>query len=273
MGGFEPLPIRSKVRDRLKKIIMASMEGLKSRYLLRESKVARVLDDQPVALRITYSGASTSAPVISVITATSMTLTTSFGATVFTFATFSTLALLAAAINAGKGDAGAGAALGGFTARIMDALPSTITTASNIIVSAGLVASSVEGELVYDALIDTSTTKFLAYRVAYDRNVVSRKAINGHRVSLVDFVYNANVSAAEAGAVRIYEYNPIDGSTTLVWAATSVDSTGTAGATDLSFSTCPLTASEGREYIVMVMDTTSLTDSATNYLQVSFVRE
>lgn len=249
------------------------MEGLKSRALLAESKVARILDDKPVALRIVYSGASTSAPVISIITATSLTLTTSLGATVYTFATFSTLALLAAGINSGLGDGGVGAAGTGFTARVMDAIPTQITTASNIVVSAGLVASTVNGEVVYDALLDTSTSKNISYRVSFDRNVVARKAANGHRVKLDNFVYNVNVSAAEAGAVRVYEYNPIDGTTTLVWAATSVDSTGTAGATTLSFSTCQLTASEGRDLIVMIMDTASVTDDATNYLQVGFIRE
>jgi len=246
------------------------MEGLKSRYLLRESKVARVLDDQSVAIRIAYNGASTSAPVISIITATSLTLTTSFGATVFTFAgLFGTLALLAAGINAGKGDAGAGAALGGFSARILDAVPSQITTASNLVVSAGLVASSVEGELVYDAMLDTSTSKNVCYRVAYDRNVVSRKAVAGHRVALGNFSYNENVSGAEAAAVRIYEFNPIDGSTNLVWAAVSVDAIVTA----IDFADYPLTASEGREYVVMISDATSLTDAAVNYLQVGFIRE
>lgn len=248
---------------------MASKDGLITRYYLSESKVSRVLDDGSVAVRITYSGASTSAPVISVITATSMTLTTSLGATVYTFATYSTLALLVAGINSGVGDGSAGAAGAGFNARLMDALPTTITTASNIVVSAGLVASVVNGETVYDAMLDTSTTKAVMYRIAYDRNVVSKKATNGHRVKLVNFSYNVNVSAAEAGAVRLYEYNPVDGTTNLVWAATSVDAT----LTTLDFSACPLTASEGRELVVMVMDTTSVTDAATNFLQVSFIRE
>jgi len=253
---------------------MASLDGLRTRAYLAESKVTRVLDDASVAIRIAYNGASTSAPVISIITATSLTLTTSLGATVFTFGSgFDTLSLLAAGINAGIGDGGLSGAGTGFSARIMDALPTTITTASNLVVSAGLVASSVNGEVVYDAMLDTSTTKAIAYRIAYDRNVVSRRSSNGHRVKLSSFVYNLNVSAAEAGAVRVYEFNSVDGTTTLVWAATSVDSTGAAGATSLDFSTCPLTASETRELIVYVMDTTSLTDNATNYLQVSFIRE
>lgn len=248
---------------------MASLDGLRVRHLLAESKVVRVLDDQSVALRIVYSGASTSAPVISIITATSMTLTTSLGATVFTFATFTTLALLAAAINAGAGDGGAGAAGAGFSCRILDAIPSQIVTASNLVVSAGLVAHSVDGEMVYDALMDTSTSKNVCYRISNDRNVVARKARGGHRVKLVDFIYNENISGAEAAAVRIYEFNKVENTTTLVWAALSVDAT----ATEIDFSLNPLTASEGNELIVMVMDTTSLTDAAANFLQVSFIRE
>lgn len=248
---------------------MASLDSLKVRHYLAETKQARVLDDQPVAIRIAYTGASTSAPVISIITATSLTLTTSLGATVFTFATFSTLSTLAAAISSGLGDAGAGAAGPGFTARIMDALPATITTASNLIASAGLVASTVNGETVYDALLDTSTTKMIAYRVALDRNVNVRKPIDGHRVKLNDFVYNVNISGAEAGAVRIYEYSKKDGTTNLVWAALSVDATSTT----IDFSTVPLTASEGSEYIVAVTDATSVTDATANFLQVGFTRE
>ena len=250
---------------------MASTDGLKARKLLAESKVVRILDDKPVAIRIAYNGASTTAPVISIITATSLTLTTSLGATVFTFGSgFGTLSLLAAGINAGIGDSSLGAAGAGFSARIMDALPTTITTASNLVVSAGLVASTVNGELVYDALLDTSTTKMIAYRVAYDRNVIVRKSINGHRVKLVNFSYVFNPSAAEAAAVRIYEMNAADGTTNLVWAALSVDQG--AGAS-YDFSTFPLTASEGSEYIVALTDATSVTDDSTNFLQVGFIRE
>ena len=248
---------------------MASLDGLRIRHLLAESKVVRVLDDQSVALRIVYSGASTSAPVISVITAASMTLTTSLGATVFTFATFSTLTLLAAAINAGIGDGGLSGAGAGFSCRILDAIPSQITTASNIVASAGLVASSVYGEMVYDALMDTSTSKNVCFRVSNDRNIVAKKARGGHRVKLVGFSYNENVSAGEAAAVRVYEFNSVDKSTNLVWAALSVDATITA----IDFSDAPLTASEGNELIVMVSDGTSLTDAAANFLQVSFIRE
>jgi len=252
---------------------MASRDSLEIRSLLAESKVVRVADDQPVAIRIAYTGASTSAPVISVITATSLTLTTSLGATVYTFSTYTNLGLLVAGINSGLGDGGVGAAEGGFTARLMDGIPTMSTETDQLKVSAGLVASTVEGETVYDVLLSTAKAFMLTYRVSLDRNVLSRRNSNGHRVKLSKFVYNANVSAAEAGAVRIYEYSKTDGTTTLVWAATSVDSTGAVGATTLDFSDAPLTAKEGNDLIVMIMDTTSLTDNATNYLQVSFIRE
>ena len=250
---------------------MASLNSLQTRAALAETKVTRVLDDKSVALRITYSGASTSAPVISIITATSLTLTTSLGATVFTFGSgFGTLTLLAAGINGGKGDSGLGAAGGGFTCRIMDALPTMITTASNLVVSSGLTSSTVNGETVYDVLVDTSTTKMVAYRISYDRNVaINTKLRGGHRVKVSGISYYENVSAAEAGAVRIYEYSAADGTTTLVWAATSVDATITAH----DFSTCPYTASEGNDLLVMVTDASSLTDDAANYLQVSYIRE
>jgi hypothetical protein len=250
---------------------MASKDSLIMRHYAASSKVARILDDQPVAIRISYSGASTTAPVISVITATSLTLTTSIGATVFTFATFTTMNALVNAINAGIGDGGLGAAGGGFYARLMDALPTTITTASNIVVSAGLVVKTVNGEAVYDAMLDTSTTKMIAYRVAYDRNVnINRKLANGHRVAISGFSYVANISSAEAGAIRIYEYDKQSGDTTLVWANVSVDQS-TGGTFD--FSANPYTAQEGGEFLVMVMDTTSVTDDSTNFLQVSYIRE
>lgn len=248
---------------------MSSLDGLMARAYSAETKQGRVLDDGSVAIRIAYTGSSTSAPVISIITATSLTLTTSLGATVFTFATFSTLATLVAAINSGLGDGGVGAAGKGFTARIMDALPTTITTASNLVVSAGLVASNVNGETVYDAMLDTSTTKMVAFRVAMDRNINIAKPWRGHRVKLNNFVYNVNVSAAEAGAVRIYEFNKISGATTLVWAATSVDVTNTT----VDFASVPLTAAEGVEYVVAVTDATSVTDAAGNFLQVGYTLE
>ena len=253
---------------------MASLDSLRVRKYAAVSKVTRTLDDQSVAIRIAYdakTGGSTSAPVISIITATSLTLTTSLGATVFTFGSgFGTLALLAAGITSGVGDGGLSGAGFGFSCRIMDALPTTLTTASNLVVSGGLVAKTVNGETVYDALLDTSTTKMIAYRVAMDRNVNSLSAKGGHRVKLVNFSYVFNPSAAEAGAVRIYEFNKVDGTTTLVWAALSVDQG--AGAT-FNFEDAPLTAAEGNEYIVALTDATSVTDDSTNFLQVSFIRE
>jgi hypothetical protein len=249
---------------------MASLDGLKIRKLLAQSKVVRVLDDKSVALRIVYSGASTSAPVISIITATSLTLTTSLGATVFTFGSgFGTLALLAAAINSGVGDGGLSGAGLGFSCRILDAIPSQITTASNLIVSAGLVAHSVNGEMVYDALLDHSTSKNVCYRISTDRNVVAKGPKGGHRVKLVDFIYDENVSAGQAGAVRVYEFNSVAGSTDLIWAALSVDAT----ITEIDLSKNPLSSEEGGELIVMVMDDTSLTNDPANFLQVSFIRE
>lgn len=248
---------------------MSSLNALQTRALAAETKQGRVLDDGSVAIRIAYTGTSTSAPVISVITATSLTLTTSLGATVFTFATFSTLALLTAAINSGLGDGGVGAAGKGFTARIMDALPSTVTTASNLVVSAGLVSTTVAGETVYDVMLDTSTTKMVAFRVSMDRNINVAKPWRGHRVKLNNFVYNVNVSLAEAGAVRVYEYSKLSGATTLVWAATSVDATNTT----VDFATVPMTAAEGSEYIVAITDGTSVTDAAANFLQVGYTLE
>ena len=254
---------------------MASLDSLKVRKLLGENKVVRLADGEGVAIRIAYTGTSTTAPVISVITATSLTLTTSLGATVFTFSTFTTVALLAAAIGRGIGDGGLSAAGGGFACRILDALPTQSTETDELAVSAGLVGHTVNGETVYDVMLDDTksfATSGLAYRVAYDRNVNLRKAVGGHRVSLSGFVYNCNVNGVLAGAIKIYEMD-LNGSTNLIWAATSVDSTGAAGATTLDFSAAPLTAAEGNELIVCITDATSITASAQNYLQVSFTRE
>lgn len=260
---------------------MASKDGLLTRKLAATSKVVRVLDMGSVALRIAYTGASTTAPVITIITATSLTLTTSLGSTVFTFGAaapgFGTLALLAAGINAGSGDTaglvgttGVGPAGTGFSCKILDAIPTQITTASNLVVSGGLVASIVNGETVYDAMLDTSTSLFIGYRVTMDRNVNLGMVKEGHRVKIAGFSYIFNPNGALANAIKIYEYNKADGTTTQIWGALSVDQG--AGAT-FDWSTNPLTAAEGNEYVVALTDGTSLTADPTNFLQVSYIRE
>jgi hypothetical protein len=81
-------------------------------------------------------------------------------------------------------------------------------------------------------------------------------------------MYYANVSAAEAGAVRIYKWDASAKTETLVWAATSVD----ASETTHTFSQ-GLSAGENNDFIVRVMDTTSITDDAANYLQVEYTKE
>ena len=261
---------------------MASLDGLRIRKYLSESKVARLTCDGPVALRISYDGASTSAAVVTVTTATSLALTTSFGTTTFTFGAagpgFGTLSLLCDGINGGTGDTaglvgttGQGPAKGGFHCRILDALPSTITTASNLVEAlGGEVSHVVEGETVYDVMLDTSTTKAVAYRISQDRNVIPLKPSNGKRVKLVNFSYNLNVSAPELGAVRIYQYSKLSGATDLVWAAASTAATLTVH----DFKDAPLTASDGKELIVYITDATSIIDSlGVDFLQVSFIRE
>lgn len=239
---------------------MSSLDSLLARRALGRGITLRVIDDTPVALRLRYRGTGTITSV-TVVTGTDLTMITSDGGTdAYAFATYTTMEKLANAINND----------GIFEARILDALTGDLTTGSTLVNGAITAALNNEGYLTWDVKVDTSVAKMLSVRLTpdYDRGFQAPK--KSHRVSLKEIKYSANVSAAEAKAVRVYSI--VDDVETLIWSAASVDSTGspTVGLTTITFASGygKITGNNGDELLVRVLDATSLTDDAYNFLEV-----
>lgn len=222
--------------------------------------VARVTDDTPVALRIAHTKNVAVTSVI-VVPGTGITLIDADGTSgSLAFATYTTLGTLADAINA----------LPNWECKIIDGLRSD-STGSSSIVSTTITASTYQGETVWDALWDTSVIKAYTVRASYDKNVTIEKAKGLHRVKLQGINYYANVNAAAANAVRVYEWDARFKTETQIWGSVSVDATDTAitfaGGLGL------ITANYGNDLIIRVQDATSLTDSTSGYLQAAYIKE
>jgi len=244
---------------------MASQDFLVTRYYAAEPTVGRVVDDGPIALRIKDVAGGSSTPTVVVSdTSSTITVTDSDGnatAIDLSAAAYDTMGEVVDKINAAAG----------FECKLLDALRSDAS--NDVLVNGAVTAAVVDGESVFDIKVTTDAADAITYRVTYDRGVSLNRPKGAHRVKLTKFTYNADVSAAEAGAIRIYKWNAHDKTETLIWQATSVDGAGS-GANDTSHTfangLCP---GEGNDLIVRVMDTTSITDNAANFLQCEYTRE
>ena len=103
-------------------------------------------------------------------------------------------------------------------------------------------------------------------RITYDRAVENTRPSGGHRIVLVDFVYNIDLTAA-AGAVKLYETSGVNGQTeTQVMGRLSVDTTDTT--VDFGLGTTP---GEGKDYVIAIDGT--VVDANANLLQAQYKRE
>lgn len=242
---------------------MSSLDFLKSRAYTAKYEVGRIVDDGAVPIRIKHVGTGTSTPTV-VLSSTSSLLTITDGAGTATAidlstAAYNTVGEVADYING----------LANWSCKVLDALRADAT--DNMWIDGAVTASVVDGETVFDIKTDTSAFKSLTYRCTYNRGVKNEKPSGLHRVKLQGITYNANVNAASANGVRVYEWDNRFKTETQIWQATSVDATDTA----ITFASGQglITANEGNDLIVRVIDGTSLTDDAANFLQVSFTKE
>lgn len=237
---------------------MASLDSLQIRDLAAQSTGIRYVDDGPIALRIVHTGTA-AVTSVTCTTATNLVLIDADGTTTSTFATDTDLGKVADRINASAN----------WKCKILDGLRATATNASNFLENAAVTANVLNDELGYSLHLDTSATDDFLIRCTYDRTAQGLLPASGHRVKLVKFEYNLDVSAAEAAAVRVYEWDPVLKTETLIWSAASVDAT----LTTHDFTKGPITAKEGNDLVILVTDATSITDAAGNYLQAIYVRE
>lgn len=233
-----------------------SEDFLQIRYLLREDHIGYVKDDTPVAIRIRQVGGA-EVTSVTVTTGNDIELIDSDGTTTVEFATYTTIGEVADAINATSN----------WECKVLDALRSDAS--ANTLVDGAISSSVTDGVTYYDALVDTDAKDSVTYRVTYDRAVGENRPKGAHRVHLKEFTYNVDVNAAQVDGVQVWE---CDGSEeTQKVSRNSVDSTETT--VNWANGRVGLTAAEGNDLVVRIDDTTSISDSNDNFLEVVGVLE
>lgn len=228
---------------------------VKVRYYLAKGVIGQVGDDLPVLMLMQYIG-SGSVTSVTVTAATDITMVTSDGGTdVYTWAAYTTMGALVAAINKD----------GIFEAKILDCL-STTATGANLAIG-GVLTADANGN--YSMLSDTSNALFLAYRVTYDRTFgVTSKIRNGHRVHIQEIVTDLTLGGgADVNAFQIYECTPSGNSAPYSGAETLIyrkaPTSGSVSTTTWASGNGKITANEGDDLLVVIVDTVSITGTIT----------
>lgn len=238
---------------------MSSLDSAMIKAYQAQSTVGRVVDDTPVAFRIVHTDASAAVTSVTVTTATNIVLIDADGTSTITFATYDNMGKVVDAINA----------LDNWDCVILDALRADAS--ASVLVDGAITSSTLNGEVIWDALVDTSAAVFMTYRCAYSRNVNATRPKGGHRVKLQEFTYNVNIGTAAANKVRVYEWDNINKTETQIWQAASVDATSTTH--NFASGNGMITAGYGNDLIVRITDAATMTDAAANHLQCVYIRE
>lgn len=232
---------------------MASLDYALTRQALAKGVARTVVDDTPIAIRLWYIGTGTVTSV-TVTTATNIVMVTSDGGTdTYTFATYTTVGTLVDAINKD----------GIFHARVIDALRADATTASNFIDGAITAGADENGRTDWDVLVDTSSTDYMTVTLS-PLGLNYETQGEGHRVHLIEAVYNVNVNAALANGFRIYRRRGV--TETQIYRRASVDATETT--VNFASGNGKITGNPDDEIIVRILDTTSITDAAANFVEI-----
>ena len=234
---------------------MPSLEMVRTRHYLKRGVIGQVADDGAVLFTMKYVGTGSVTSVI-VTTATDITMITSDGGTdAYTWASYTTVGALVAAINKD----------GIFEAKILDCL-STTATGSGLAI-AGTLAADANGE--YQVKSDTSNAFFLAYRITYDRTFGTNvKLRNGHRVSLKEIVTDITLGGgADANGLKVYECSPNGNSAPYAGAEIlkyqKTPTTGSAATINWASGNGEITGNEGNDLLIIVSDGTSVTGNIT----------
>jgi hypothetical protein len=95
-------------------------------------------------------------------------------------------------------------------------------------------------------------------------------------VHIVAIDYNVDVNAGSANGLRIYKWNPNTNVEEQIWGKLNVDgANSTANDTSVTFQSGEgmVSSGVGNDLIVRIIDGTSVTDRAVNFLQVSYICE
>lgn len=229
---------------------MGSLDAAQLRAANAKGDVRQVGSDTPIAVRLQYKGSGTVTSV-TVTTATNIVLVTSDGGTdTYAFATYDNIGKLVDAIN---GD-------GIFDAKVLDTVRSEATASQ--LVDGAITASTEDGEVYYDAKLDTDACDYFAVRLAYDRGFKKSHGAT-HKVHLQEIVYLMNLTTASANNVKVYE---IDGATeTVVMQTLPVDNTETT--INFASGRGKISAGFGNDIVVKIDDGGNLADADGNFLR------
>jgi hypothetical protein len=228
---------------------MGSLDGLKTRRLLRRGQIVQWGTDGPVAIRL-RNKAGKAVTSVTVTTGTNIVLIDSVGTTTVAFATYTTIGAVVGAINA----------TADWEAKALDALLSQAST-STLLDGAITVGTDGNGNAVYDVKQDTSTGLQIAVCLSPFRSFDNPK---GHRVNLVKLEYAVNMGTAAVNSAQLWLRK--DGVESQVFGALSVDTTDTT-VFDYTGGTYEFSGKDDEEMIFIVKDAATLSDATTNYVQ------
>ena len=240
---------------------MSSVDSLQVRSLLKKGKIGQITSDSPVALRIKFVGGGSVTSVTNTAATDLVLIGTNAAGTsetvTSTYSTDTTIGAVADRINASAN----------WEARVLDTVRTMATDSSELGVDTGVLSTTTyEGVPYYDIHTDTSVAQELSYRITYDRHVgVNKPKRKKHRVTLQEFVYYATLGTAAADGIQIWE---CDGTVeTQLYSALSISAVATT--TNWASGEGYITANDGNDIVVSLVDSGTITDSTDNYLNVT----
>jgi hypothetical protein len=237
---------------------MASLDGIRVRKFLASGKVVQRADDASIALRVRYIGAA-GTPSVVMTSATKVAMTDATAAVDYTWANYATMGALADAINAS----------GLWEVKLLDCLRADVTLNSfkaNTTVTPG---TDENGVTVWDFVHDnTIVTNGIYVASVCLSPFMNFDAPKGHRVHVREIDYCQNVGTAAADSVQLYKRLG-NGTETKIFGTLSVDSTGTATVTSISWASGKgkISGGDNEEFILRVKDAGSLTTAAGSMVQ------
>jgi len=246
---------------------MASLNSVQIRKALASGKVVQRADDASISIRVRYIGTA-GTPSVILTTASKIAMTDATATVDYAWASYATMGALADALNAS----------GLWEAKLLDCLRADITTSrfkSNTTVTAGTDENYVTvWVLLVDNTVLTSPGHFMVASVCLSP-YFNFDAPDGHRVHIQQLDYCQNVTGgAEAAAVTLWKRKN-NGTEVKMLAQTSVDSTGAATVTSITWASGEgmISGGENEEFIFRVQDDTGLTADADNLVRIVGILE
>lgn len=239
---------------------MSSVDGLKTKWLLRQGLFLQGKTDSPVAIRIKHEGTA-AVTSVTVTTATNIVLIDADGTNTLAFATYTTIGALADAINA----------LANWSCKVLDALRSD-ATASKLVDGAITAGTTRAGTTVWDVKVDTSAALQIAVCASVNREMgLGEQASAQHRVKVKKIDYSVDMGTAAANSAQLWVR---DGSVeTQLRGDLSVDTTATTVFSGIGDPDAFIGGVCGEDIVFLVKDAATLADATGNYVNLTYIVE